>query len=543
MPSNPKRPREMVFEDGDILRADDPRPQRVPQYPSTGARRPLRKAEEAIPTSIYDTEKADEEMQAQYGVQDEYSQAFLYVERGPGAGQLLEVKQGTVVVGRASVSDLRIQHPSISRRHAQIKRVGEQFFIKDLGSQNGTFVNKERIATEVEARPGDSIAMGNALVRLRGPLQKGEKLPGVKEIENRQKEQQLREKKERAEREREERDKRLSTGLIARPSSPGRSSQSNTLKIAAIAGLAGFVLAAVLVFVVVKAVGGGNSAKADAKASKGAAVAQAEPSAPTPTGREKAIQDAIAKKMAEKAAAEKAAKAEDPTPDVETSAPVVVVRPDRAAAAPVVVAQPRPAAPTRVAAATPRSAPRAGASAAAKVDDAFDDDSDAKAGAGGSGKKAILAPYEKGNAEGSLELAKKAGDKALATQLTKFIQIYDEAQDAMMANNGTQAIKNFTVALQLDEQLSSGWGKYGGEIRRQLGNLYTLVGLQYASNGNDENAKKSFEAALKYDPSNARAKGQLAKFSEGGDEAAPAPAPKKAPAKPAKQSIDDAFGD
>ena len=116
----------------------------------------VKRAEEAIPTSIFDTEKHDREMQAQYGAgQNAYKPAFLYVERGPGQGQLLEVKQGTLVIGRASVSELRLQHPSISRRHTQIRRVGEQFFVKDLGSQNGTFVNKTRIAAETEARPGD----------------------------------------------------------------------------------------------------------------------------------------------------------------------------------------------------------------------------------------------------------------------------------------------------------------------------------------------------------------------------------------------------
>ncbi|HEY0881318.1 MAG TPA: FHA domain-containing protein, partial [Archangium sp.] len=177
MPPTKRPSQQDPVTDEQVLQADDPRPQRVAQLPASG-RRVAKKIEEHIPTSIFDTE-ADQEMQAEYGVQGtEFKPAFLYVERGPGAGQLLEVKQGAVVVGRASVSDLRLQHPSISRRHTQIKRVGEQFFVKDLGSQNGTFVNKERIATEVEVKPGDSIALGNALLRLRGPLAKGEKLPG-----------------------------------------------------------------------------------------------------------------------------------------------------------------------------------------------------------------------------------------------------------------------------------------------------------------------------------------------------------------------------
>ncbi len=540
MPPNPKRPhsRDLKFDEGEILRADDPRPQRVPQYPSGGTRRPLRKAEEAIPTTVYDTEKADEEMQAQYGAPEpQYRQAFLYVERGPGQGQLLEVKQGSVVIGRASVSDLRLQHPSISRRHAQVKRVGEQFFVRDLGSQNGTFVNKQRIANEVEVRPGDNIALGNALVRLRGPLQKGEKLPGLQEV--RPKEQ------------REVREKRVSTAVVARPpgavTQPARS--GNGLKIAIAAGAGGFVLATVLAFALVKATLGGPSAPAvDKKTGKATAAASSASSA----DRNKAIQDAIARKMKENEAAAAKAEAAQPAAEaeaeaaVEASAPVVVVRKEEKKAAPA----PRPASP-QVAKLALAAAKKPGSAAGKAADDAFGDDDDASAASGSPKKGAILAPYERGNAEGSLELAKKAGDKELVQKLTKFLQVYEAAQDAMMSNNGTAAIKNFTLALQLDEQLSSGWGKYGGEIRRQLGNLYTLVGMQYASTGDDDKAKKSWEAALKHDPSNARAKAQLAKVdgaaskpaARSADDAFDGDEPAAKKPKSRQQAIDDAFGD
>src|SRR5687767_13072793 len=132
MPSNPKRspPRKggLPFDDAEILKADDPRPQRVPQYPASGARHALKKVEEHIPTSVFNTEQHDKELRASYGASQAHKPAFLYVERGPGAGQLVELKQGPLVIGRASVSDLRLQHPSISRRHAQFKRIGEQFF-------------------------------------------------------------------------------------------------------------------------------------------------------------------------------------------------------------------------------------------------------------------------------------------------------------------------------------------------------------------------------------------------------------------------------
>jgi len=527
MAPNPKRPQSgEPITDEQVLQADDPRPQRVAQLPShTAQARRLKKVEEHIPTSVFDTE-ADQEMQAEYGLQSgDTKPAFLYVERGPGAGQLIEVKQGAVVVGRASVSDLRLQHPSISRRHTQIKRVGEQFFVKDLGSQNGTFVNKQRIANEVEVKPGDSIAMGNALLRLRGPLAKGEKLPhqappappppSSPELPV------VHEKGTRS---------RISTAVVARPESMSGAPSNTALKIAVFAGAVGFSLAAVLAFALVKTMSNDKpSPTTVAKSAEG-----------DKTDRQKLIDEAIKRKMAEQtpakadapAAQEDVIEADDPvTVKEQPKAPVV-------AKAPVVTAAPR------VAAAPKKTA------AAKQADDEDEEDAAPAAKSGASKRTQILAPYEKGNAEASLDLAKKAGDKELTDKLARFIAFYDAANDAMMSNNGNAAIANFQKALQLDEQLSSGWGKYGAEIRRQLANLYVLVGLAFVNNGDTEKAKTAFQGALKHDPNNPRAKAQLAKLSpaaapKSADDAfddAPAAKPAKKAA-PAKSSIDDAFGD
>ncbi len=532
MPPNPKRPSyKEPITDEQVLQADDPRPQRVTQLPSNsaGGRRVVKKVEEHIPTSIFDTE-ADQEMQAEYGVQgSELKPAFLYVERGPGAGQLLEVKQGTVVVGRASVSDLRLQHPSISRRHTQIKRVGEQFFVKDLGSQNGTFVNKTRIGTEVEVKPGDSIAMGNALLRLRGPLAKGERLPGqpapapVPEKVKEEKRPGPSEKEKAAK-------SRISTAVVARPEPTPAAPSSTALKIAVFAGAVGFSLAAVLAFALVKTMSGDKTPAANTTI---AAVTADK------TDKSKLIDDAIKRKMAEQPTKVTLVPQKAQEEDVVESDDAVTVkeqpRAPSVAKAPVVSAAPR------IAAASPRKAPAAKAAEE-------DEEEDAPAAKGGNKRGQILAAYEKGNAEASLDAAKKAGDKELSDKLSRFIAAYDAANDAMMSNNGSAAIANFQKALQLDEGLSSGWGKYGAEIRRQLSNLYVLVGLQFVSNGDPEKAKQAFQGALKHDPNNQRAKAQIAKLTPAAAKSADdafedEPAAKPAAKKKAATSIDDAFGD
>ncbi len=489
-----RRPDEAAFRDEEILRADDPRPQRVTQYPVK--RSPRKSAEEAIPTGVFDTEKHDEELRASYGTDAElgYKPVFLYVERGPGQGQLVQVRQGQLVIGRASVSELRLQHPSISRRHAMVTRVAEQFYVKDLGSQNGTFVNKQRIATEIEIFPGDTIAMGNAVLKLRGPLQKGEGAPApvkpAKQAKNKTPHK---------------------TAVVQRPKT------SSAVKVAIFAGAVGFGLAAVLAIALLK-LPSTPSKSGVAAAKKQAAEKADDVVVAIDEAKTRVIDEAIKKKMAERGGPPPAA-----APSVDESAVsgrVDAPVPGQAAAAPAPAEK-------RVA-----SASQASSSAPAP----------AAASSGGSKRAQILAPYEKGDPDAALDLAKQAGDKDLTDKLSKFIKAYETANEAYVAGQGGPAIKNFEVALKLDEQLSGGWSKKGAEIRKQLSKLYTMVGLIHVKNGSDEDAKTAFAAAVKFDSTNDQAKAQLQILGGSADEdekPAAAPAKKAAP----KSAADDAFGD
>ncbi len=506
MSSNPKRaPAKsagLPLEDADVLKVDDPRPQRVTQYPTTGAKRVLKKQEEAIPTSVFDTEQHDQELRASYGpdsVNDGYRPAFLYVERGPGAGQLVQVRQGVMVIGRASVADLRLQHPSISRRHAQVKRVGEQFFVRDLGSQNGTFVNKHRIAAELEISPGDTLSLGNAMLKLRGPMAKGESPRPSEPV--------------RASRPSA---KPLKTAVVMRQTSRS----SSMVKVAIFTGATMFGLGVVLALALLRS-GPDHRERSKTAAAQGVVPAGSTGDITisledTKVRQEKQIDEALKKKMAE-------TKGNEPEE---------------------------------------RHSTVARAATGKRSEDEEADDAPKKGPAGK--RAAILSAYEKGNAEGSLDAAKQAGDKALERQLSDFIATYDAAESAVSSGDGSNAIRNYEKALKLDEGLSSGWGKYGALIRKQLSNLYTLVGMAHLKADNAKNAKLAFATAYKYDPSNDKAKEQLQKLG-GGDEIKSGkvaktaaddafgddddedkPAKKAAPAKKAKsrtQAIDDAFGD
>src|SRR4051794_41606089 len=72
------------------------------------------------------------------------------------------------VIGREG-TDIVLQDPEVSRRHAAIRVQGEDVAIEDLGSTNGTFVNDQRIEGTRALRDGDTVRFGNTVWRLRAP--------------------------------------------------------------------------------------------------------------------------------------------------------------------------------------------------------------------------------------------------------------------------------------------------------------------------------------------------------------------------------------
>ena len=71
-----------------------------------------------------------------------------------------------VTLGRSRDCDCVLAEPSVSRRHAGLRRDGSRWILRDLGSRNGTRVNGVRLLDEAEVAPGDRVSFGDARYRL-----------------------------------------------------------------------------------------------------------------------------------------------------------------------------------------------------------------------------------------------------------------------------------------------------------------------------------------------------------------------------------------
>ena len=85
--------------------------------------------------------------------------ALLLVMRGPNAGSRFRLDGDLTTAGRHPDSDIFLDDVTVSRRHAEFYRHGAGFTVRDVGSLNGTYVNRERIE-EAELVGGDEVQIG-----------------------------------------------------------------------------------------------------------------------------------------------------------------------------------------------------------------------------------------------------------------------------------------------------------------------------------------------------------------------------------------------
>ncbi|RPA57883.1 FHA domain-containing protein [Gordonia oryzae] len=95
--------------------------------------------------------------------------ALLVVKRGPNAGSRFLLDQATTSAGRHPDSDIFLDDVTVSRRHAEFRLSDAEFQVVDVGSLNGTYVNREPVDTATLSN-GDEVQIGKfRLVFLSGP--------------------------------------------------------------------------------------------------------------------------------------------------------------------------------------------------------------------------------------------------------------------------------------------------------------------------------------------------------------------------------------
>lgn len=85
--------------------------------------------------------------------------ALLVVKRGPNAGARFLLDQDSTTAGRHPEADIFLDDVTVSRRHAEFRRKDDSYEVVDVGSLNGTYVNREPRNSELLS-DGDEIQIG-----------------------------------------------------------------------------------------------------------------------------------------------------------------------------------------------------------------------------------------------------------------------------------------------------------------------------------------------------------------------------------------------
>ncbi|HEX7246679.1 MAG TPA: FHA domain-containing protein [Actinomycetota bacterium] len=74
---------------------------------------------------------------------------------------------GNMVIGRAAECELALDDTFVSQQHARLFAKNGSWYVEDLGSTNGTFVNDQRLGAPAMVQPGDRIRTGTTIMELR----------------------------------------------------------------------------------------------------------------------------------------------------------------------------------------------------------------------------------------------------------------------------------------------------------------------------------------------------------------------------------------
>ena len=91
----------------------------------------------------------------------------VYVTGGSNAGERVDLSRAPILIGRGADAAIRLDDDYVSTRHARIAASGDQWFVEDLGSTNGTYVGTVRITAPTTLTLGTQVRIGKTVLELR----------------------------------------------------------------------------------------------------------------------------------------------------------------------------------------------------------------------------------------------------------------------------------------------------------------------------------------------------------------------------------------
>ena len=95
------------------------------------------------------------------------SPTHLLVVSGENAGARAELADAPLLIGRGSDAAIRLDDDYVSTRHARVAASGDEWFVEDLGSTNGTYIGSTRITQPTTIGVGTQVRIGKTSLELR----------------------------------------------------------------------------------------------------------------------------------------------------------------------------------------------------------------------------------------------------------------------------------------------------------------------------------------------------------------------------------------
>jgi pSer/pThr/pTyr-binding forkhead associated (FHA) protein len=89
------------------------------------------------------------------------------IVEGANAGETIPLDEAPLLIGRGSDAAIRLDDDYVSTRHARIAASGEQWFVEDLGSTNGTYIGSQRLGQPATLQLGSQVRIGKTTLELR----------------------------------------------------------------------------------------------------------------------------------------------------------------------------------------------------------------------------------------------------------------------------------------------------------------------------------------------------------------------------------------